>query len=333
MPITRPAAQAGRRIVLKLALTLIAALPLLAGCALLSSSPAASHRSAARTRATHESSATGIAALRAGLTKPGDHPAYYLALGDSLSQGLQPGPFGGDELTAQGYPNQLASRLRHVIPGLRLVKLGCPGETTTTMIHGGICSYAAGSQLAQAVRFLRAHRGEVALITIDIGANDPNSCVIGAQPLTIPDCLYHRLPEIQRNLGTILAQLRSAAGQHVLIVGMTYYVPELELWRTGRSGRQIAIITDGLAAGVNKLLIARYHRIGARVANVFAAFGSTDFGSALTKGLNSRITPPNVAAICRLTWMCASPPRGPNEHANNAGYRVIAQTFWRAIIR
>jgi len=29
--------------------------------------------------------------------------------------------------------------------------------------------------------------------------------------------------------------------------------------------------------------------------------------------------------------MCAQAPRGPNEHANDAGYRVIARAFWRAI--
>src|SRR2546430_12703488 len=35
-------------------------------------------------------------------------------------------------------------------------------STTGTMISGGICDYAQGSQLAEAVRFLRDHRGSVA---------------------------------------------------------------------------------------------------------------------------------------------------------------------------
>ena len=34
------------------------------------------------------------------------------------------------------------------------------------------CHYAAGSQLDAAVAFLQAHPGQVAFITIDIGAND-----------------------------------------------------------------------------------------------------------------------------------------------------------------
>src|SRR5215831_9559396 len=102
---------------------------------------------------------------------------YYLALGDSLSQGVQPDASGASVRTRYGYPDQLYTVLRSRQPGLRLVKLGCPGETTVTMIHGGICSYAGGSQLAAADRFLRAHRGRVWLVTLDIGANDPNSCI------------------------------------------------------------------------------------------------------------------------------------------------------------
>ena len=179
---------------------------------------------------------------------------------------------------ARGYPDQLAARLRGSLPHLRLVKLGCSGETTSTMIHGGICRYPAGSQLAQAARFLRAHRGRTALITIDIGANDPNSCILTGGLSSVLPCAVSRLPQVGRNLSTILATLRAAAGQRVLIVGMTYYVPELGLWHTGKTGRQIAILTGAVAAGANQLLVARYRHYGARVANVFAAFRSSDFG-------------------------------------------------------
>jgi hypothetical protein len=40
--------------------------------------------------------------------------------------------------------------------------------------------------------------------------------------------------------------------------------------------------------------------------------------------------PRNVALICTWTWACARPPRGPSEHANSAGYRVIARAFRQA---
>ena len=275
-------------------------------------------------------------ALRSGLAGRGNG-AYYLSLGDSLAQGVQPDPAGRDVATSRGYPDRLAAVLRRHLPQLKLVKLGCSGETTATMIHGGICRYPAGSQLAQAARFLRAHRGRTALITIDIGANDPNSCLVSGGLTALLPCVVARLPTIGTNLSRILGTLRAAGGPRVLIVGMTYYVPELGLWRRGTVGRQVGILTGAVAAGANKMLADRYRGFGARVANVFAAFRSSDFGEnnghaqASSRNRRPAAMPPNVTAICSLTWMCAKPPRGPDEHANNAGYVVIARTFWRTI--
>ncbi|MDA8341260.1 MAG: hypothetical protein M0007_03415, partial [Actinomycetota bacterium] len=90
-------------------------------------------------------------------------PPYYLSLGDSLAQGVQPTATGQSVETDQGYANDLYDLYRFAYPGLHLEKLGCPGETTETMVHGGICSYPEGSQLAAAVAFLRTHR--VAFVT------------------------------------------------------------------------------------------------------------------------------------------------------------------------
>ena len=330
MPI-RPGSAAARAVV-----ALLTAVPVLAACTHAGSDPAASGRSAGTRPSGSRQAADGrrnhvvsLAAVRAGLRDPASHrPDYYLSLGDSLARGIQPVPTGRDVPTSRGYADQLAARLRGALPHLRLVKLGCSGETTSTMIHGGICRYPAGSQLGQAARFLRSHRGRTALITIDIGANDPNSCVLSGGLSAVLPCVLTRLPQIDRNLSTILATLRSAAGPRVLIVGMTYYVPELGLWHRGKTGRQIAILTGAVAAGGNQMLVGRYRRFRARVANVFAAFRSSDFG---TKNGPTGSVPPNVATICSLTWMCARSPRGPNEHPNNAGYRVIASAFWRAI--
>jgi hypothetical protein len=67
--------------------------------------------------------------------------SYYLALGDSLAVGVQPDAAGTSVETRSGYADQLYAALRRSHPGLRLVKLGCPGETTVTMMKGGICTY------------------------------------------------------------------------------------------------------------------------------------------------------------------------------------------------
>ncbi len=311
-------------------LALLGAGLMLAACTQSSSDPG---NSSARHPSSTRQPASGLADVLAGLGhRAAQDPAYYLSLGDSLAQGIQPGPSGVDGPTARGYPDHLESKLRAVIPGIRLVKLGCSGETTSTMIYGGICRYPAGSQLAEAVRFLRSHRGSVALVTIDIGANDPNSCVLGQPVSRIFGCLSGRITRTERNIVTIMARLRAAAGKRVLIVGMTYYVPELGLWVRGQTGKELALLSEGLAAGVNHLLAARYHRYGARVADVFGAFRSADFAGITGRARKRTAVPANVRAVCSLTWMCAARPRGPNEHANDAGYRVIADTFWRAIV-
>ena len=228
--------------------------------------------------------------------------------------------------TGQGYPDRLFAVLYRRAPGLRLIKLGCSGETTRTMIRGGICAYRGGSQLTAAEQFLRAHRRQVSLITIDIGANDPNSCILSFSLSKLPACIDGNVRHTAADLAAILRGLRAAGGRQVRIVGMSYYVPELAGWLDGRIGQEIAVLTERLAAGYNRLLAGIYRRYGARVANVFAAFHSGDFaGRVRLPGIG--VVPRNVAAVCRWTWSCAARPRGPNEHANNAGYGIIALAF------
>ena len=254
---------------------------------------------------------------------------YYLALGDSLSQGVQPDAAGVSEPTRDGYPDQVYAALRRNHPELQLVKLGCPGETTATMIHGGICRYHAGSQLAAAVAFLHAHGGRVLLVTIDIGANDPEHC--GDQPglKQLASCFGTGVPAAVTNLTAIMTSLKAAAGPGVRLAGMNYYLPALAEWRNGRSGQAVAWLAEKLAAIYNDSLDRVYAKSGARVANVFGAFDSANFADkGATPG--SGDVPRNVALLCQWTWECAAPPRGPNQHANQAGYQVIARTFLQA---
>jgi lysophospholipase L1-like esterase len=265
-----------------------------------------------------------------GTSAPRAIPAsYYLALGDSLSQGVQPDAAGVSVETGEGYANQVYAALRPSYPGLRLVKLGCPGETTATMINGGICRYPGGSQLATAVAFLGAHRGHVSLVTIDIGANDPEDCGSQRNLIEIATCFGADVPGAVTNLGTIMTRLRSAAGTGVRVVGMSYYLPSLAEWRNGTPGEAIAWLTERLTASYNNLLDGVYTKYGARVANVFGAFDTSDFGNTQTvPGIGT--VPRNVARICEWTWECAPPPRGPNQHADQAGYAVIARAFLSA---
>jgi lysophospholipase L1-like esterase len=272
--------------------------------------------------------ATFTACSGSPAARPAAAPSYYLALGDSLAQGVQPDAAGTSVETQQGYPDLVYATLRASRPTLQLVRLGCPGETTETMIHGGICHYPAGSQLAAATAFLRAHRGHVSLVTIDIGANDPENCSNQPSLAQLASCI-RQVPQAATNLATILARLRAAAGPGVRIVGMSYYLPALAEWRNGIVGHAVAWLSEKLAVAYNDLLTRAYSQAGIGVANVFGAFDTSNFGDSLAvPGFGS--LPLNVARICQWTWECAAPPRGPNQHANPAGYRVIANAILKA---
>ena len=278
--------------------------------------------------------AVAVTACSGSVTSAGTHaraiPAsYYLALGDSLAQGVQPDATGASVETRQGYPDQLYAALHPRHPGLRLVKLGCPGETTGTMIDGGICHYPGGSQLAAAVAFLRAHRGHVLLITIDIGANDLEDCGSQSNPIKVLACFVTDVPGAVSRLATIMTRLRTGAGPSVRMVGMSYYLPALAQWRDGSSGQAIAKLIERLEAGYNDLLGHVYAKSDAKVANVFGAFDTGDFRDQVTVPGIGKV-PRNVALLCRWTWECTAPPRGPNQHANAAGYGVMARAFGQA---
>jgi len=274
--------------------------------------------------------AGGVPALAASHgAKATTASSFYLSLGDSLAQGVQPNAQGVNVETNQGYPDQLFTGLRLGNPTLKLVKLGCPGETTGTMIKGGICSYSLGSQLKQAATFLHNHRGHVQLVTIDIGANDLNPCLVLTSIPDIVKCLEGVFPKIQANLTKIMGTLTSASGSgHPPMIGMAYYDPQLANWLKGTpADKTLAKDSVPLAQAFNGLLGKVYTAFGAKVADVFTAFHTAaPFKTRVTLPAFGSV-PKAVGYICMYTWMCAAPPVGPNIHANQLGYGVIANTF------
>lgn len=257
--------------------------------------------------------------LAAGGSSADHAKRYYVSVGDSLAAGVQPiGDPADLYRTDEGYAEQLLAIARVESPKLSLVKLGCPGETTTTMIAGGICAYPHGSQLDEAVSFLKAHRSFVAFVTIDIGAND--------FPCQAAECIPAGAAAIQANLPTILTALRAAVGPSVPIVGMTIYNPFLAAWLLGPEGQAFAQLSATYLMGpVNALLRGIYVAAGAGVADIETAFSSNDFATQVDLGFG--LIPLNVARICTWTWVCAPAPWGPDNHANVAGYGVIAGAY------
>lgn len=240
-------------------------------------------------------------------------PTYYVALGDSLSQGHMPGMD-----TDEGYVDDLYAQLHRQQPQLQLVKLGCSGETTTTMRTGGICAYdGAASQLDAAAVFLRAHRGAVRYVTLDIGANDVGGCV-SATGIDLT-CVDQGLTTISRNLLAILATVRLAGGfGNTQYAAMTYYDPYLAAWLLGPAGQAEARESVQISNVLNTIESFEYRLFGFRVADVSAAFHTNDFTVPTGQTL-----PLNVLTICQLTFMCTV----GDIHATQAGYQLIAQTF------
>jgi lysophospholipase L1-like esterase len=254
------------------------------------------------------------------------HPAaaagrsYYLALGDSVAVGAQPSSSGTLQPTNRGYADDLYAVARTKYPALKLAKLGCIGETTATMISGGICAYSQGSQLAEAVAFLATH--QVAFVTIDLGANDLFPCGrLSPVPSLDPVCLEAATTSVAQNLVTIIGTLRASAPT-VPIVAMNYYDPFLALWALVPGGESLAAQSLTVIVQFNNLLEAIYAGFGVPVADVEAAFHSGDFTVIQPADL-----PLNVLIALTWTYMGALPPKGPDVHPNAIGYAAIAGAF------
>ena len=270
---------------------------------------------------------------------------YYLALGDSLSVGFDAnGP--GTGISQNGYVDGVFGTYSHLIPGLQLMDVGCAGATTTSMQGPAGCAFPAtyapgytSPQLTEAENFLEHNR--VALVTIDIGANDALRCqTLGAQ--NFPTCLS----SVETNLNTILQGLRQAAIQggnpDVPIVGMSYYDVDLVAWQNtvvgntvagllrlagfcspGSSGQICAQQSVPFVVQLNSALSSAYADNHDPVADVQRVFKT----QVPMVPLPPDGQPHNVTLLCNWTWMCLA----GDIHANVTGYSVIADTFHTAI--
>jgi lysophospholipase L1-like esterase len=279
----------------------------------------------------------GSAAAKTASAKAGTR--YYLALGDSLSQGQQPNLKGVSSNTTEGYADDLYQAEIKRVHDLQLVKLGCGGETTQSMITGKGNKYAAynhcrpagGSQLAAAVKFLKAHhaKGEVPLVTIDIGANDVDGCVSASNPVA---CAGTGTNQIAADLPKILAKIKKAAPTGTTLVGMNLYDPVLDGYfaPAGSSLNNLATLSVPLIKSINTKLASADAGAGFKTADVAAAFDTYTPFTTTVAWLGNQI-PLAVAKVCAWTWACATPPSGPNIHANKNGYLEISQVFAKVI--
>ncbi|HMM96746.1 GDSL-type esterase/lipase family protein [Phycicoccus sp.] len=220
-----------------------------------------------------------------------------VALGDSLAAGYQPG---GAELRDSAYPALAAARLSAGGQRLGVANLACSGETTSTLVEGGRCTYPEKSQLAAAEALLRERRGDVRLVTLDIGGNDLLHCVRGMQ--VDASCATTGLGTVRTNLPTVLERLRAAAGPDVPVLVLGYYNPWLAASYLGAGKTQLAAATSAYTK-LDTEIAAAAKATGARYVPLTAAFALAD---TTPTTFNGKSVPRNVAQVCTLTYICTA---------------------------
>ncbi|MEP6759487.1 MAG: SGNH/GDSL hydrolase family protein [Actinomycetota bacterium] len=252
--------------------------------------------------------------------------SYYLALGDSMAAGFQP----NTGLT-RGYVGRVWGHFRRQIPGLSLRNLGCPGETTHSLITGkhSPCTYGAGSQLDAAISFLGAHAGAVSFVTITVGVNDlVEHCLNGRTGRMERACAVDIRPGVKSRLTTIVDALATAA-PGVPVVGMTYHDPFLGLWGLVPGGFKLARADHRAMTVLNAGLASGYGDAGLKVADVAETFQTDDFTDTVIVPGRGRL-PVNVAHACGWTWFCTA-KYFFDPHPNWKGYKRVARTFDRKL--
>ena len=234
----------------------------------------------------------------------------YLALGDSLAAGV-----GASEPAQTGYVSLVFDALQtepaspYSGDKLTLLNLGDPGETTTSML-------ASGGQMEKALAEIESRSddgvtgNEVAVITIDIGANDFIPLVQGDSPC-LPNPLAKACQEaaasalttFRSNLTDIMRQLRTAAGPEVEIVALGLYNP---LSGTGGSFDAVGDAAVELFNNTVAEAVAEPD-IQARLADIFILFDGRG---------------PELTHIAELP---------PDVHPNDSGHYLMAQAVVSAL--
>jgi lysophospholipase L1-like esterase len=249
----------------------------------------------------------------------------YLDVGASVSVGVQPTPRDPrGQPTNRGYSNRLVTIEAAKGVTLKLTELGCPGESIATMLHGpDPCYVAPDTQLSDSIAFLRAHHNAVTLVTVDLGFNTLDVCLHNLDiDLT---CVTPKLALLRQQLGQVMRALTSVAGPHVTFIGLGHYNPYLTM--STKEGAAEVFAGNSVVAlrQMNRSLSQVYGSFKVRVADVATAFHEEDLR--IVRISKKESTTVNVQFECKLTWMCAPTPYGPNIHPSDAGYAAIAKAI------
>ena len=261
----------------------------------------------------------GVLALTAGATsgaKQATPRGYYLALGDSIAYGFQPGKplMAAPSSFDTGYVDVFAARLRKLSPSLQVVNYGCPGESTRTFVAGGCPTRREvrlhrsfkGAQLDAALSFLRAHPGDVSPITVTLWGNDwlpvlENTC--GGSVACARKQAPSETKAFAARLTAILRRIRAAAPHAEIIVTGAWNPDPNSLQQLRAVYRSFEAAIAGAATGSHAKI--------ARMLPVLNPVGSLQA---------------QRARLCKFTFICSK----SDPHPTDVGYRAIADAVMRA---
>ena len=255
---------------------------------------------------------------------------FYLDVGASSSLGTQPIPG-----RTEGYSNDLVRLEAARGVGLTLKEVGCPGETSqSVLLRGPVarirlmqsrCYRGGPGQLAQARAFLTQQRNNMGVVTIDIGFNDIRPCINSSA--IDQSCFTSGLDQVRANLPVLIGELRRSSGPKVVFVGLLYADPFVADYLTGSAAaRARAALTQHDMSELNTVLAAAYRAQGVAVANIPEVYHSGDLTPTSLKPYGD--IPTDVKYACLYTWICTS---AHDDHANALGYAAEAGVIMKAL--
>jgi lysophospholipase L1-like esterase len=251
---------------------------------------------------------------------------YYVSIGDSYAAGYQPTGKGQGHMTTHGFANDVVTMSKANGTEYTLVNFGCGGATSDSILNSNGCpaeARAVGApaydvpQAQAAEDFMKAHPGQIGLVTVSIGGNDITSCGVETDPVA---CLGTRLPAVAANIKTLLTGVRQQVGDSTPIVGITY--PDVFLGEKVSGSSSLADLSVfGFHTLINPTLKGAYESAHAKFADVTAASGAYGSMSETTTVAPYGTLPTPVAKVCELTFYC----QYKDIHPTSAGYELIAK--------
>jgi lysophospholipase L1-like esterase len=257
-------------------------------------------------------------------------PKFYVSLGDSYSVGWQRHSADPADAspTTKGYANDVVGLAKAKGHRFKLVNFGCAGATTTSILKTKGCAKPARAlhgpkytttQASAATKFIKAHQGQIGLITVAIGGNDVTACAKATDAFA---CVSAVQKSIKKHVTSLAKALRKAAGKKVEIVGLTYPDVILGQWVLPPVNQDLAKASvPAFQQLINPTLKTAYAASKGKFADVTAATGAyTPLDQTTTLDPYGTI-PVAVATVCQLTFYC----QFGDIHANDAGYLEIAK--------